>query len=290
MATPREAGGAPNSNYGQNFARFFVDDGGWVPFPNPANQAQRNENARVRAQRAGVTIGPGQIREDGTLVDPNRRSFFEEEILRRPEIMVPAVIGGGLAAGAIAGGGGAASAAGTGAAGTGAGAGGAATGSGIGLGTGSTAGGLTGATGAGIGLGTGSTAGGLTGATGAGIGLGSGSTVGTAGAAGAGIGSSALGNGVTEQIEKTKDKPKPKGWKEFLSDEENLGSLGAVIAGLVANRDSGATEEQRRIQRMTEAQMRRADPLHQVAVQLAFGRTPVNYRQGIALNNVPLPE
>jgi hypothetical protein len=49
-------------------------------------------------------------------------------------------------------------------------------------------------------------------------------------------------------------------------------------------------EELRRIQAITEAQMRRADPLHQVAVNLAFGRMPTNYRQGVTMNPVRLPE
>lgn len=79
--------------------------------------------------------------------------------------------------------------------------------------------------------------------------------------------------------------------KEFLTDPSNLAGLGTVIAGLASGRSGGEDAEQlQRIQQITEAQMRRADPLHQVAVNLAFGRMPTNYRKGVALNPVALPE
>ena len=81
--------------------------------------------------------------------------------------------------------------------------------------------------------------------------------------------------------------------KDFLSDlasPQGAASLAALIAGL-RGQGSGqeSSEEMRRIQAITEAQMRRADPLHQVAVNLAFGRMPTNYRQGVNLQNIPLP-
>jgi hypothetical protein len=82
------------------------------------------------------------------------------------------------------------------------------------------------------------------------------------------------------------------GLKEFFTDPSNLAGLGAVVGGLFNGNGGGQddAEELRRIQAITEAQMRRADPLHQAAVQLAFGRMPTNYRQGVTMNPVRLPE
>jgi hypothetical protein len=81
--------------------------------------------------------------------------------------------------------------------------------------------------------------------------------------------------------------------KDFLKDlasPQGAASLAALIAGLKGQSSGDQnTEELRRIQAITEARMRRADPLHQVAVNLAFGRLPTNYRQGVQMNNVPLP-
>lgn len=72
---------------------------------------------------------------------------------------------------------------------------------------------------------------------------------------------------------------------------ENGAALAALIAGLAGSRNNGEpSAETQRIQAINEAQMRRADPLHQVATNLAFGRMPLNYRQGVTLKNVPLPE
>ena len=82
-------------------------------------------------------------------------------------------------------------------------------------------------------------------------------------------------------------------WLGGLLTPKNIVGLGSVLAGLLGGRSNAAaqdSEEMRRIARITEAQMRRADPLHQVAVNLAFGRLPVHYRQGVDLRNVPLPE
>lgn len=76
-----------------------------------------------------------------------------------------------------------------------------------------------------------------------------------------------------------------------LATPENGAALAALIAGLAGSRGSNEpSEETKRIQAIQEAQMRRADPLHRVATNLAFGRMPVNYRQGVQLNNVPLPD
>lgn len=81
------------------------------------------------------------------------------------------------------------------------------------------------------------------------------------------------------------------GFLKSLATPENGAALAALIAGLSGSRGSNQpSAETQRIQAMTEARMRRADPLHEVAVNLAYGRMPVNYRQGVNLNKVPLPE
>lgn len=83
--------------------------------------------------------------------------------------------------------------------------------------------------------------------------------------------------------------------RKALTSGEGLASLGGLIAALATNGGGGGngsagTDELRRIQAITEARMRRADPLHQVAVQLAYNRSPVSARDGISLANVPLPK
>jgi hypothetical protein len=82
-----------------------------------------------------------------------------------------------------------------------------------------------------------------------------------------------------------------KGFLKDLASPDNIAGLGALIAGLVGSRNTNPqqSEELQRINAITETQMRRADPLHQVAVNLAFGRMPVNYRNGVQLTNEPLP-
>lgn len=82
------------------------------------------------------------------------------------------------------------------------------------------------------------------------------------------------------------------GLRGALRDPATYAALAPLLTSLFAGRGnsgSGATDEMRRMQAITEAQMRRADPLHQVAVQMAYGRAPTRYRQGTALSNVQLP-
>lgn len=83
--------------------------------------------------------------------------------------------------------------------------------------------------------------------------------------------------------------------KDLLTSPEGLASAGSVISSLLAgngtNDATRASEEQaRRMQAITEARMRRVDPLHEAVTQLAFSRLPVSSRQGIALPRVALPE
>jgi hypothetical protein len=80
-----------------------------------------------------------------------------------------------------------------------------------------------------------------------------------------------------------------------LLSPDGLLTAGAIAASLAGRGDgtndaTRATEEQaRRLQAITEARMRRVDPLHEAVTQLAFGRLPVNSRNGIALPRVALP-
>lgn len=83
---------------------------------------------------------------------------------------------------------------------------------------------------------------------------------------------------------------------ESLMSPGGLATAGTIAAAL-ANRGDGqndrtrASEDQaRRLQAITEARMRRVDPLHEAVTQLAFGRLPVSSRQGIGLPRVALPE
>ncbi len=103
-----------------------------------------------------------------------------------------------------------------------------------------------------------------------------------AGATGSALGTAATGGGVAG------------GLKEFFTDPTNLAGIASVVGGLASRNNNGQQEqdmdELRRISRIAEAQMRRTDPLHQVATNLAFGRMPTNYRQGVQLKDVQLPE
>lgn len=80
--------------------------------------------------------------------------------------------------------------------------------------------------------------------------------------------------------------------RRALTSPEGIAALGSFAASQAmrgGNANAGNTDELRRIQGITEAQMRRSDPLHQVAVQLAFQRAPIRAREGVTLGNVPLP-
>jgi hypothetical protein len=70
----------------------------------------------------------------------------------------------------------------------------------------------------------------------------------------------------------------------------NPGHLAGVITSLVGGSGGGtsATDQQRRIMAITEARMRRADPLHQMVVNLAASRMPTNMQ--LPVPQIPLPE
>lgn len=95
-----------------------------------------------------------------------------------------------------------------------------------------------------------------------------------------------------------------KGLLSNLTSMEGLSSLAPLIAALANRGGSGggggmeqgsmdflqkAYDDARRTQAMAETRYRRVDPLHQAVSQLAFSRLPVNSRQGISYNNLPLP-
>lgn len=71
--------------------------------------------------------------------------------------------------------------------------------------------------------------------------------------------------------------------RELFTDPDNLAGLAGVIAGLASgNGGQAESEEARRMNAITEQRMRRVDPLHQAVTQLAWGRLPINARNGIA--------
>jgi hypothetical protein len=85
--------------------------------------------------------------------------------------------------------------------------------------------------------------------------------------------------------------------RNSLTDPSTYASLAPLLASLAAGGFGGAgggagsgNDELRRIQGITEARMRRVDPLHQVATQLAYSRAPIKARQGTALADIRLPE
>lgn len=87
------------------------------------------------------------------------------------------------------------------------------------------------------------------------------------------------------------------GLGDFFTNPRNLAGLSGIIASLVASRNSGgnsqatdqAMADASRLNKITEARMRRVDPMHEAVTQLAFGRLPVSSRNGIQLPRVPLP-
>lgn len=86
----------------------------------------------------------------------------------------------------------------------------------------------------------------------------------------------------------------PSSFMDWMKDPSNIAGLAALVASLTGNRGQEAdpqnTEELRRIRAITEAKMRRVDPLHQAVSALAFSRMPVSARQGITYTNTPLPQ
>jgi hypothetical protein len=76
-----------------------------------------------------------------------------------------------------------------------------------------------------------------------------------------------------------------------LTGSQNLPSLIGLGTSLMGGMGGGGTNgsaEADRIKAITEARMRRADPLHQMAVNLAASRMPTNMQ--LPVPNVPLPE
>lgn len=71
----------------------------------------------------------------------------------------------------------------------------------------------------------------------------------------------------------------------------NTGTLAALLTSLLhpGGGSTGQDDAQlKRIQAITEARMRRADPLHQMVVQLAASRMPTNVQRPVP--DVPLPQ
>jgi hypothetical protein len=105
-----------------------------------------------------------------------------------------------------------------------------------------------------------------------------------AGTAAGGAGAAAAGGSALDRL------------RSSLTSPNGIAQLASLIPMLTMATSGGGggngqdSGELDRIRAITEARMRRADPLHQVAVQLAYGRAPVSARQGVALNNVRLPE
>lgn len=251
-----------NSAFGTDYSRYFAPvpgEASWIPFPRPVNEGQRVANARARAARAGAPIGSGYLNPgSGELQNPDRG--FMTYIADHP--WLGAAIA--LAPGAL------------GALGAFGGAGGAAGGS---ASAAPSAGGLltnTAAVGPSAfaleppGL---AGAGGLAG--GGGIAGGSGVTAGSIAS------QTASGTSAINAIRKS------------LTSPEGIAGLAGLVASLATRSggggDSNSTDELRRIQGITEARMRRADPLHEVATQLAYQRAPIAAKAGIGLPRVPLP-
>jgi hypothetical protein len=105
--------------------------------------------------------------------------------------------------------------------------------------------------------------------------------MGLAGSAARGVGEG-VASGISDKV------------KDFFTNPKSLAGLAGIIAAL-ASRPSGSSadaaglEDLKRLNGITEARMRRVDPLHQAVTQLAYGRLPVSSRDGTQLVNVPLP-
>lgn len=263
------------SSYGANYSRFFIDDGSPVPFPQPANESQRAMNARVRAERAGVSIGSGYLNpSSGDLQDPDRgfmRYIAEHPYLGAAISLGPALpfaFGGGGAGGATAPLGAKAAVptsvamkatpaaiASQGASASVAGAGGLIPSASVPIGSAMSGPAAIGSQGASNGVGAATTAGTIANTTSA----------------------------ATSALQKLRDR---------LTSPESIAALASLIPAIVASRSGsggGSSPDVQRINAITEARMRRADPLHEVATQLAFSRAPIAARDGISLPRVPLP-
>ena len=115
----------------------------------------------------------------------------------------------------------------------------------------------------------------------AGIPLG-GLAAGAGGAGAAGTAAAAGGAGLMDRL------------KNLLTSPQGIGTAASIAASLASGDGSNSQTRDLEAQAarnaaITEARMRRVDPLHEAAVQLAFGRLPTSSRQGIDLTRVPLP-
>lgn len=84
--------------------------------------------------------------------------------------------------------------------------------------------------------------------------------------------------------------PAAASWLDKLKSPNNLASLAGIITSLSGGGGGGGggnTAETQRIQAITEARMRRVDPLHQMVTQLAASRMPINVQRPVP--DVPLP-
>lgn len=124
----------------------------------------------------------------------------------------------------------------------------------------------------------------------AGLGLGAGAAGAAGSAGGGGLGTvatvptaAAAGGSMADRL------------KQLFTSPEGIGAAASIAAALATGNSSSdqqknLEEQAARNAAITEARMRRVDPLHEAAVQLAFSRLPVNSRQGINLTRIPLPE
>lgn len=81
--------------------------------------------------------------------------------------------------------------------------------------------------------------------------------------------------------------------KQALTSGQGIAALAGVAPLLAGALGGGGSNdlppELSRVLAINEARMRRADPLHEAAVQLAFQGLPTYGREGISLPRVPLP-
>lgn len=82
---------------------------------------------------------------------------------------------------------------------------------------------------------------------------------------------------------------------DSITSPGGITSLASLIPLLMANHGTSAAEQAQmdqanKLAAITEARMRRVDPLHQAVTQLAFSRLPDTSRNGIALTPVDLPK
>lgn len=122
--------------------------------------------------------------------------------------------------------------------------------------------------------------------------------LGTASAAGT-LADVATGNAAIDKVIDAAGGPSSSIGKKILDAVTSPGGIAALtggIASLLSGQGSGGSDATKnalasaeRMNAITEARMRRVDPLHEAVTQLAFGRLPVSSRNGIAMTRIPLP-